>query len=542
MNVVFYGRYSDAGQSEQSIEGQRKVCYEFAEHNDYNIIAEYIDRATTGTEAENRHEFQRMIADSTKRQFQGVLVYQLDRFARNREDSVIYKSVLKKNGVRVLSARENITSDASGILLESVLEGLAEYFSAENSQKVIRGMALTAEKCEFTGSGVPLGYKIVDKKFALNEDEAPIVKRIFEMYLANKTMVEIIRYLNDNGVKTSKGNPFNKDSIRRILVNRKYLGIYIFKGKETPSGIPRIIDDSTFEQVQILLQKNKKAPARTKTVEENYLLTTKLFCGHCKAAMTGMSGKSSTGKVHQYYSCVTQRKRGDCNKKNVQKAYIENSVVDGVLSILTDDYIKDIAKKVSDLSAKENNTDTVKRLKKQLKENETAIANLIKAIETGKAVDVLSEQIEKRQAERSELEIQLAKEKMSRPVLTQDEVLFFLERFKSGNANDITFRTALIDTFVDRIYLYDGEEPRAEIYCNASDKHINCPINEHNSSSMEQLARRERLERPALCLEGRCSILLSYRRVSMKVLEDYICSLRKCQVRHFPCVIIHSRK
>ena len=496
MNVVFYGRYSDAGQSEQSIEGQRKVCYEFAERNDYNIIAEYIDRATTGTEAENRHEFQRMIADSSKRQFQGVLVYQLDRFARNREDSVIYKSVLKKNGVRVLSARENITSDASGILLESVLEGLAEYFSAENSQKVIRGMALTAEKCEFTGSGVPLGYKIVDKKFALNEDEAPIVKRIFEMYLANKTMVEIIRYLNDNGVKTSKGNPFNKDSIRRILVNRKYLGIYIFKGKETPSGIPRIIDDSTFEQVQILLQKNKKAPARTKTVEENYLLTTKLFCGHCKAAMTGMSGKSSTGKVHQYYSCVTQRKRGDCNKKNVQKAYIENSVVDGVLSILTDDYIKDIAKKVSDLSAKENNTDTVKRLKKQLKENETAIANLIKAIETGKAVDVLSEQIEKRQAERSELEIQLAKEKMSRPVLTQDEVLFFLERFKSGNANDITFRTALIDTFVDRIYLYDGEEPRAEIYCNASDKHINCPIAEPlNSSSMEQLARPMRFER-----------------------------------------------
>jgi len=510
MNVVFYGRYSDAGQSEQSIEGQRKVCYEFAERNDYHIIAEYIDRATTGTEAENRHEFQRMIADSSQRQFQGVLVYQLDRFARSREDSVIYKSILKKRGVRVLSARENITSDASGILLESMLEGLAEYFSAENSQKVIRGMALTAEKCEFTGSGVPLGYKIVDKKFAINEEEAPVVKRIFDMYLSNKTMAEIIRYLNENGVKTSRGNPFAKDSIRNILTNRKYLGIYIFKGKETPGGIPRIIDDTTFEQAQILLEKNKKAPARTKTVEENYLLTTKLFCGHCKAAMTGMSGKSGTGKIHQYYACVTNRKHGDCKKKNVQKVYIENAVIDGVLSILTDDYIKDIAKKVSDLSAKEGNFDIIKRLKKLLKENEEATKNLIKAIESGKAVDVLTEQIERRQTEHTDLKIQLAKEKMTHPVLTYDEIMFFLERFKAGNANDHTFRTALIDTFVSKIYLYDGDEPRAEIYCNASEKSINCtmtPISEfdinknhaiNDTGESSSMARLARLKRP-LC-------------------------------------------
>ena len=124
MNLVFYGRYSDSGQSEQSIEGQRKVCYEFAERNGYRIISEYLDRATSGTEAENRPEFQRMIADSAKRQFQGILVYQLDRFARNRYDSATYKNKLKKNGVKVLSARENITDDASGVLMESVLEGV----------------------------------------------------------------------------------------------------------------------------------------------------------------------------------------------------------------------------------------------------------------------------------------------------------------------------------------------------------------------------------------------------------------------------------
>ena len=314
MNVVFYGRYSDSGQSEQSIEGQRKVCYEYAERNGYKIIGEYIDRALTGT-SDSRPEFLRMIADSAKRQFQGVIVYQLDRFARNRYDSATYKAKLKKNGVKVLSARENISDDASGVLMEAVLEGMAEYFSAELSQKVKRGMALTAQKCEFTGSGVPLGYKIVDKKFAIDEETAPIVKRIFEMYLAGNTMADIICYLNENGIKTSKGNVYNKNSIRRILENRKYVGVYKYAEIEIPGGVPQIVDTKIFNDAQLLLEKNRKAPARLKVLGGNYLLTTKIFCGHCNCAMTGESGHSRNGSIYQYYKCVTVRKHGDCKKK-----------------------------------------------------------------------------------------------------------------------------------------------------------------------------------------------------------------------------------
>ena len=175
MNIVIYARFSSHAQNEQSIEGQLKTCYDFAERNGYKVIAEYIDRALSGTVADNRPEFQRMIADSSKRQFQAILVYQLDRFARNRYDSATHKNKLKKNGV-VLSARENITDDASGVLMEAVLEGMVEYFSVELSQKVKRGMALTAEKCEFTGAGVPLGYKIIDKKYAVDEETAPLSK------------------------------------------------------------------------------------------------------------------------------------------------------------------------------------------------------------------------------------------------------------------------------------------------------------------------------------------------------------------------------
>ena len=183
MKLVIYARFSSHAQNEQSIEGQLKACYDYAERNGYTVIGEYIDRAISGTVADNRPEFQRMIADSVKRQFQAVLVYQLDRFARNRYDSATYKAKLKKNGVKVLSARENITDDASGVLMEAVLEGMAEYYSVELSQKIRRGMGINAGKCLATGGNVALGYKVDEnKRFVINEEEASIVKRIFEMY------------------------------------------------------------------------------------------------------------------------------------------------------------------------------------------------------------------------------------------------------------------------------------------------------------------------------------------------------------------------
>jgi DNA invertase Pin-like site-specific DNA recombinase len=202
----------------------------------------------SGREAEKRTEFQRMIADSAKRQFTAVIVYQFDRFARNRYDSATYKAKLKKNGVKVISARENISDDASGVLMEAVLEGMAEYYSVELSQKIKRGMSLNAEKCLAVGGMKILGYKIKEKQFTIDSETAPIVKQIFQKYLSGFTMAQIIRYLNENSVKTSLGNEFNKNSIRRILTNKKYVGIYSFNGKETPDGVPRIIDDETLSK------------------------------------------------------------------------------------------------------------------------------------------------------------------------------------------------------------------------------------------------------------------------------------------------------
>jgi DNA invertase Pin-like site-specific DNA recombinase len=462
--AVIYARFSAHSQTEQSIEGQIKECQEFAERNDYIVVGTYIDRAISG-KTDNRPEFQRMIADSNKKQFQYVIVYQLDRFTRSRYDSAIYKAKLKKNGVRVLSARENITADASGIILESMLEGMAEYYSEELSQKVRRGMDLNAAKGLSTGGNVALGYKVNDDKtFSLCPLTAPIVEKIFKMYSSGAIMADITRYLNENNIKTSRGNEFNKNSIRRILTNKRYIGIYTYKGTETKGSIPRIVSDKMFYEVQAMIEKNKKAPARAKADDEGYILTTKLFCGHCERQMVGVSGTSKTLRSYYYYQCVGNRQKV-CNKKTVQKDYIEDIVVNETRKILTDKNIKEIAKNVLKYAEKEKKSSNIPHIEKLMRNNKKSTANLLKSLEKGVATDTILKRISELEAELLELQSQKAIEKTKFIDITIEEIEFFITQFKNGDVDDFKYRKGLIDTFVSRIYLYDD---KIDIYYNTT--------------------------------------------------------------------------
>ena len=437
-----------------------------------------IDRALSGT-TDHRPEFLRMIADSDKKLFDAVLVYQLDRFARNRYDSATYKARLKKNGVRVLSARENISEDASGVLMEAVLEGMAEYYSVELSQKIKRGMDINAEKCLCTGGNVALGFCVdSDKHFRLDPNTAPVVRRIFEMYASGNSMAEIIRYLNAQGIKTSYGNEFNKNSINRILRNKRYIGIYTYKGAETPDGLPRIISDELFYEVQDMMNKKKKAPARAKAYE-SYILSTKLFCGYCNAAITGISATSHTGRKYHYYQCVTNRRDRSCKKKSVSKDYIEDLVVGNTRALLSVPNINLIAKEVVRLCEQEKDTENLKRIKKLLVENEKATENLLKALESGQIVDVIAERLSQKKQEHAELERMLLEESASHPTPTLQEVRFFLNQFRKGNINDEKYRQALIDTFVHKIYLYDD---KMTILFNTQDGHSDVSLDDLGSS------------------------------------------------------------
>ena len=238
MIVVIYARYSSHNQTEQSIEGQLQTCYEYAKNNGHVVIGEYIDRAQSGIN-DNRSDFQRMITDSDKHVFEAVLVYQLDRFARNRYDSAINKAKLKKNGVRVISARENITDDASSILVEGVLESMAEYYSAELSQKIRRGMNINAEKHLSNGSNPGLGYYVdADRQFHVDPETAPIVRKIFEQYASGKTVTEITKSLNARQIKTSIGKDFNKTVCTGCCGTNGTSAITSTKAKNTRTPCP----------------------------------------------------------------------------------------------------------------------------------------------------------------------------------------------------------------------------------------------------------------------------------------------------------------
>lgn len=455
-NVVIYARYSSASQQETSIEGQLKVCYNYCNQHGYNVIKTYIDRAMTGTN-DNRPEFQQMLNDSSTKSFKYIVVYQLDRFARNRYDSAIHKAKLKKNGIKVLSAMENISDDPSGILMESVLEGMAEYYSAELSLKVKRGMKLNAEKCLYNGGGVVLGFRInKDKEYELDPDTSKIVKYIFEEYNNGKTLQAICDVLNAQGFKTSRNAPFTESSLYHVLRNKKYIGTFTQKDIEIPDGIPRIISDELFNSVAERLEGNKKAPARAKAVEK-YLLTGKLFCGHCKEPMSGTSGTSRNGSKHSYYIC-NNRKKHKCDKQNVNKDIVEELVVEKCREILTDDTINLMVKYFLDKANQEYAKSETARLEKKTIELDKQINNLTMTIANCSlptAQQKLCEQLEELSQAKIAVENQLSEQRLVQHQISADIVKQFLHMLRNGNYDTESSRIALITTLINKIYLYD---------------------------------------------------------------------------------------
>jgi DNA invertase Pin-like site-specific DNA recombinase len=455
MNGVIYARYSSDNQREESIEGQIRECKEFAERQGIMVIGTYIDRAQSA-KTDNRPDFQRMVKDSTKRLFDMVIVWKLDRFARNRYDSAYYKMLLKKNNVKVLSAKENISDRPEGILLESMLEGYAEFYSAELSEKILRGMKENALKCRYNGGALPLGYTTdSEQHYMIDTVTAPIVQEIFTRYADGETVKEICDTLNERGIKTQYGNAFNKNSLHRMLKNRRYIGEYIYRDTVIPGGIPAIIPEALFERVQERMEKNKKAPAREKT-EVEYLLTTKLYCGKCGAFMVGESGTSKTGKIHCYYKCANVKRAKTCDKKTVQKDWIETLVVDYTMKYaLADDTIERMADAVMELQQSENVA--LPALRKQLKDTQKGIDNMLDAIQQGIITGSTKKRLDELEAAKEKLEISILQEEMQKPLLTREQVVFWISRFKKGNIKDPSFRSKLIDAFVNSIYLYDDK-------------------------------------------------------------------------------------
>lgn len=481
MKAVIYARYSSDNQREESIEGQIRECSAFAEKNGITILKHYIDRAFSA-KTDNRPEFQNMIKDSSKKLFDAIIVWKLDRFARNRYDSARYKAQLKKNGVKVISATEVISEGAEGIILESVLEGYAEYYSADLSEKVSRGMTENALKCKFNGGTIPLGYLIdSEQHFQIDPLTAPFVLEAFEKYNNGCTIKDVRDYLNEKKVNNRLGRPQTYDSVRRLLTNRRYIGELKFREVVMPEGIPPIVSKELFDSVQAKMQKNKKAPARHKA-EDDYLLTTKLFCGLCGGYMCGESGTSSTLNVYHYYKCVNVKKTKTCHKKTVKKEWLENIVVNEVMDlVMDDDFISAVTSTVLDLQDRENSN--IPYYEQQLRETKASINNIMNAIQQGILTKTTKSRLEELETIEEDLETKLSIEQLSKPKINREFIEFWLLHFRKLDTKEIEHKRMLIDTFVNSIYLYDDR-----FLINFNHKDTNSTIKFDEAKSLSTMA------------------------------------------------------
>ena len=453
MTAVIYARYSSDNQREESIEGQIRECTAYAEKNGITVVKHYIDRALSA-KTDNRPDFQQMIKDSEKRLFDIVLVWKLDRFARNRYDSAHYEYQLERNHVKLVSATEPISDSPAGIMVKSMLTGMAEYYSAELSEKVVRGMTENVLKGKYNGGTIPIGFKVDEEKlFQIDPLKAPFVVEAFRRYNEGATMKELMNWLNDSGVTTNRNQKFTYNSVQKLLTNKRYIGENHFKDIVMPDSIPAIVDKDLFKEVQQKIKKNSRAPARHKA-EDDYLLTTKLFCGMCGAMMFGECGTGRNKVVHHYYKCATAKRFKTCKKKTVRKEWLEDLVIAETMKLIQDDAVIDaIVAEVMELQDQENTT--LPLLEKQMREVENGIENMLNAIQAGVLTNSTKLRLEKLEAQQKELEVRIAEEKIARPRLSENQVRFWLTRFRKLDPNVKSHRETLINTFVNAVYLYD---------------------------------------------------------------------------------------
>ena len=449
--AVIYARYSSDSQTEQSIEGQLRVCEEYAKNNDILVLHTYIDRAMTGTN-DNRPDFQRMIKDSFRKEWNYVIVYKLDRFSRNKYETAIHKKTLKDNGVKVMSAMENIPDSPEGIILESLLEGMNQYYSAELSQKVKRGMRETRLKGNYQGGGLLYGYKIVERKIVIDDEKADQVRFIFEQYANGAIVKDIIVALNEKGL-LCRGKPFARNTVYGILNNSKYSGVYV-KGDEIIENMyPKIIPTETYNKVRERLAKNKYGRKSTKTV---YMLRHKVVCGICGRPISAETGTARNGELIRYYKCIGRKAdHNGCAMHPIRKEYLEQLVIDTTVDELSSPQIMDgIVKHILELQERQATENvTLKLLNKEKASTERALQNLLTAIENGIYSNTTNKRLHELEAQQAELEKQIIIEQSKCAIRVTESMVrsYYKDILKSEPQMLINLLIKRITVYADRI-------------------------------------------------------------------------------------------
>lgn len=386
-------------------------------------------------------------------------VYKLDRFSRNKYEMAIHRKHLKDNGIKILSAMENIPDSPEGILLESLLEGMNQYYSEELSQKTKRGLRETRIKGNYMGGPINYGYKVVHEivgeqtaaKVAINEEEAPVLLHIFEAYAAGNRIPDIVRELDDKGIK-NRGNPFTINSIYFMLQQEKYTGVYNFNGEAFTHIYPAIIPKELFQIVRKRIDKNKTGKH---IIGVDYILMGKCFCGYCGHKLRSAAGTTTDGTILRYYRCPNSKKDVNCHNKSVRKEVLEDIVTNVLAEELTQpDNLKFLTDKVFELyCARAQDDSNLHRYEKELAATDKAIKNILAAIEEGiftpSTKNRLTELEEKKARIEQAITVESAKEKN---LLTKEDIeRYITDAVKLSAKQMIELLVERIDVYTDKI-------------------------------------------------------------------------------------------
>ena len=456
---VIYARYSSHNQNDASIEQQVAECREYAKREGLTVAKVYADRAISGT-TDSRPQFQQMIKDSSKKQWSIVLVWKYDRFARDRYDSANYKFRLKQNGVRLVSAKEPLPSGPEAILLESILEGSAEYYSANLAQNVKRGMRYTVEHGKAYGRR-PYGYRQGSAGWEKDPEEANIVAEIFTRYAGGEGANTIAKSLNKRKVPSCRGALWRDSTIRQIMKNRKYIGEWLLNGEIMGRTEP-IVTRELFDAANSRRQHIERRQQADGTI---YALTGKIRCGLCGGGIVGKSTVPRPGEKYLYYVCRRQTNLKECTLKPVRKEKLERQIGELLQEyILAPEIAAQIAEAASRAADAESSASVLQGLKEQQKETKAAIQNILKAIEAGAWSKSLNERLASLEEDERAIEAAIAEETAA-PLLSKEDVLLYLSQAGPGNLNDPVYLRNLLDALVEKVTVWpDKFEVRVRFF------------------------------------------------------------------------------
>jgi site-specific DNA recombinase len=481
IRCVRYARYSSDNQREESITAQLRAEDAYIARKGYLCVGTYIDEEKTGTN-DRREGFQRMIADAKMGLFDVVIIHKINRFARNRYDSAIYKRELKRNGVRVESVTENLDDSPESIILESMLEGMAEYYSLDLAREVRKGMYENAQQGIHIGGRPPYGLKVnpETRKYEIDDKTARVVRIYFEGIVNGLSLERIAETVNSLGYRTQTGKKFTKNSFDGWAYNRKYMGDYTWdvlsakdadgrrnNHKKKPAEeqivkkgtIPAIIERELWEKVNQMMIVRKHKPGKMKA-KVNYLLSGKVVCGNCGATYTGNSyrnSKSSEKTLLCYYKCSAK-----CGNTSVRKENIENIAIEQLLNeCFSDSAMGPIIDRVEELYQKQrkNSQDDIQPIKKELDELELTINNWMNAL--GKGIKGLEEKIVEAQNRQEALQYELERAEMMQKQAFVDRglIMSILNEKKHSllSANEDE-RKQVLQEYVDRIVIQPSRD------------------------------------------------------------------------------------